>query len=77
MLEIARDALDLFSDLKKWKLVHYTRLASWIRDRVGTELEENGWHCVVGEMGGFESCLSPQEIYKITLDPVTVILFKT
>ena len=77
MLQISRDAFQLFSELRTWKLVHYNRLASWIRDRIAEEERENGWHCVVGEIGGFEFCISPKKLYKISLDPVIVLLFKT
>ena len=83
MLEISRDAFQLFSDLKTWKLVHYNRLANWIRDRIeedgqdGQDGQDGGWHCVVGEMGGFEFCLSPTKLYKISLGHVIVLLFKT
>ena len=77
--EIAKDSVYLFSDLKKWKLVHFSRLASWILERLRAVEEEEDvhWHCVVGETGDFQYCLTSKHVYKIHLDHVTVLLFKT
>ena len=77
--EIAKDSVYLFSDLKKWKLVHFSRLASWILERLRAveEEQEVQWHCVVGETGDFQYCLTSKHVYKIHLDHVTVLLFKT
>ena len=77
LTEIARDSVYLFSDLKKWKLVHFSRLASWILERVRADVEGVEWHCVVGETGDFQYCVSSKHVYKIHLDHVTVLLFKT
>ena len=77
MLQISRDAFQLFSDLKSLKLVHYNRLANWIRERIEEDGRDVGWHCVVGEMGGFQFCLTPTKLYKISLGHVIVLLFKT
>ena len=75
--EIAKDSVYLFSDLKKWKLVHFSRLASWILERLKGLEEEVQWHCVVGQTGDFQYCLTSRHVYKIKLDHVTVLLFKT
>ena len=77
LTEIAKDSVYLFSDLKKWKLVHFSRLASWILERVRSDVEEMQWHCVVGEEGDFQYCLTSRHVYKIKLDHVTVLLFNT
>ena len=57
--------------------MHYSRLAAWIRTRLEDELGEHGWHCVVGETGGFHHCLgSTATTHTITIHPVTVLLFR-
>lgn len=77
--EISRDSLLMFHDLEKWKLVHYSRVANWILERVKSESQysEESWNCVVGETGDFQFCVSPDKIYEISFGHVTVILFKT
>ena len=77
--EISRDSLLMFHDLEKWKLVHYSRVANWILERVKSEAQysEESWNCVVGETGDFQFCVSPDKIYEISFGHVTVILFKT
>ena len=77
MLEISKSASYIFCDLKKWKLVHYNRLANWVKHQIEEELGDPGWNCIVGEIGGFEFCLSPKKLYKISMDPVLVLLFKS
>ena len=77
--EISRDSLLMFHDLEKWKLVHYSRVANWILERVKSDAQysEERWNCVVGETGDFQFCVSPDKIYEISFGHVTVILFKT
>ena len=77
--EISRDSLMMFHDLEKWKLVHYSRVANWILERVKSEAQysEERWNCVVGETGDFHFCVSPDKIFEISFGHVTVLLFKT
>ena len=77
--EILKDSLLLFNDLEKWKLVHYSRVANWILERVKSDAQYSGesWSCVVGETGDFQFCISPDKIYKISFGHVTVIIFRT
>ena len=77
--EISRDSLMMFHDLDNWKLVHYSRVANWILERVKAEAQysEESWNCVVGETGDFQFCVSPDKIYEISFGHVTVLLFKT
>ena len=77
--EISRDSLLMFHDLEKWKLVHYSRVANWILERVKSDAQysEERWNCVVGETGDFQFCVSPDKLYEISFGHVTVILFKT
>ena len=77
--EISRDSLMMFHDLEKWKLVHYSRVANWILERVKSEAQysEERWNCVVGETGDFQFCVSPDKIFEISFGHVTVLIFKT
>ena len=79
--DISRHSLLLFSDLAPpgWRLVHYSRLAAWILERVRAEAAhaEERWSCVVGETGAFTLCVSSQQMFEICFGHVTVVLFKT
>ena len=78
LTQISQQSLSLFQGLDKWKIVHFSRAATWILERV-RETEENsvGWNCVVGETGSFHFSVTSSNIHEISIDHITVLLFNT
>ena len=77
--QISKQSLSLFNDLDRWKIVHYSRAANWILERVRSETESHGdvWNCIVGESGSFQFSVTSSQVHEISFDHITVLLFKT
>ena len=78
--KISKISLTLFNDLDNWKLVHYSRVANWILERIKSDnvLPANYcWNCVVGESGSFHFCVTSEKMYDFTFNQIRVILFTT
>ena len=78
--KISKISLTLFNDLDNWKLVHYSRVANWILERIKSDNVlplDHCWNCVVGESGSFHFCVTSEKMYDFTFNQIRVILFTT